>query len=58
MSFIDLIKQRYSVRAYKPDPVEDDKLQQVLEAVRWAPSACNRQPYQLIVIDTANKRQI
>lgn len=53
MSFMDLIRQRYSVRAYKPDPVEAEKLQQVLEAVRWAPSACNRQPYQLIVMDTA-----
>ena len=57
MCFLDLIKQRYSVRAYKPDPVEDYKLQQVLEAVRWAPSACNRQPYQLIVIDTAKQAE-
>jgi nitroreductase len=55
MSFLDLIKQRYSVRAYKSDPVEDDKLQQVLEAARWAPSACNRQPYQLIVLKTAEQ---
>jgi len=52
-----LIKQRYSVRAYKPDPVEDEKLQQVLEAVRWAPSAANRQPYQLIVIDAAKQAE-
>jgi nitroreductase len=57
MPFLDLIKQRYSVRAYKPDPVEDDKLRQVLEAVRWAPSACNRQPYQLIVIDTVKQAE-
>ena len=57
MSFLDLVKQRYSVRAYKSDPVEDEKLQQVLEAVRWAPSACNRQPYQLIVIDTAEQAE-
>jgi nitroreductase len=55
MLFFDLIKQRYSVRAYKPDPVEDDKFQQVLEAARWAPSACNRQPYQLIVLNTAER---
>ena len=57
MSFFNLIKKRYSVRAYKPDPVEDDKLQQVLDAARWAPSACNRQPYQLIVINAVEQAE-
>jgi nitroreductase len=55
MEFSELIKKRYSVRAYKPDPVEDDKLQQVLDAARLAPSAANRQPFQLIVIHTAGR---
>jgi len=52
-----LIQSRYSVRAYKPDPVEEDKLQQVLEAARWAPTAANRQRFQLIVIHTAGREQ-
>jgi nitroreductase len=55
MEFSELIKKRYSVRAYKPDPVEDDKLQQVLEAARLAPTADNRQPFRLIVIPTAGR---
>jgi nitroreductase len=49
MEFNELIARRYSVRAYKPDPVEDDKLRMVLEAARMAPTAANRQPFQLIV---------
>jgi nitroreductase len=49
MEFLELIQKRYSVRAYKPSPVEDSKLAQVLEAVRLAPTAANRQPIQLIV---------
>jgi nitroreductase len=53
--FFDLIKSRYSVRAYKPDPVEEDKLQQVLEAARLAPTASNRQPFQFLVIHTAGR---
>jgi nitroreductase len=57
MAFKNLITQRYSVRAYKPDPVEDDKLQQVLEAARMAPTAANRQPFQLIVIHTQTREQ-
>ncbi len=55
MEFSELIEKRYSVRAYKPDPVEDDKLRQVLEAARLAPTAGNRQPFQLIVIPTAGR---
>jgi len=55
VEFSELIEKRYSVRAYRPDPVEDDKLQQVLEAARLAPTAANRQPFQLIVIHTAGR---
>jgi nitroreductase len=55
MDFSELIQRRYSVRAYKPDPVEDDKLAQVLEAARLAPTAANRQPFQVIVIYTAGR---
>ena len=49
MEYFDLIQKRYSVRAYKPDPVEDAKLAKILEAARQAPTGANRQPFQLIV---------
>lgn len=57
MEFAELIKARYSVRAYKPDPVEEDKLQQVLDAARLAPTAANRQPFQIIVIHTRGREE-
>ena len=57
MEFSELIKKRYSVRAYKSDPVEDEVLNQVLEAARLAPTAANRQPFQLIVIHTAGREE-
>jgi nitroreductase len=57
MEFSNLIRERYSVRAYKPNPVEEDKLQQVLQAARLAPTAANRQPLQLIVIHTAGREE-
>lgn len=56
MEFSELIQKRYSVRAYKPDPVEEDKLTQILQAARLAPTAANRQPWQLIVIHTAGRQ--
>ena len=46
MEFLELAKQRYSVRAYKSDPVEDEKLQKLLEAARMAPTASNQQTFQ------------
>lgn len=55
MSFHELTKERYSVRAYKPDPVEDDKLARVLEAARIAPTAANRQAFRVIVIPTKER---
>jgi nitroreductase len=55
MGFLELAKKRYSVRAYKPVSVENDKLQKVLEAARLAPTACNLQPFQFIVIHTKGK---
>jgi len=56
MEFFDLISKRYSVRAYKPDPVEDEKLAQILEAARLAPTAANRQPFQVLVMHTERRK--
>jgi nitroreductase len=55
MDFSKLVEKRYSVRAYKPDPVEEGKLHRVLEAARLAPTAANRQAFELIVIHTAER---
>ncbi len=57
MEFTDLIRSRYSVRAYRPDPVPDDLLARVLEAGRLAPTAANRQPFRFIVIHTAGRQE-
>jgi nitroreductase len=55
MEFSELVQKRYSVRAYRSDPVEDEKSQQILEAARIAPTAANRQPFQFIVIHTRGR---
>ena len=57
MEFSELIAARYSVRAYRPDPVEDEKLQAILEAARIAPTAANRQPIQLVVMHTDGREE-
>ncbi|MGC9520903.1 MAG: nitroreductase family protein [Anaerolineae bacterium] len=55
MEFLELVRKRHSVRAYKPDPVEDVKLQQILEAARLAPTAANRQPFRVLVVTTEGR---
>ena len=50
MNFLEIAKTRQSCRKYDPTrPVEKEKLDALLEAVRLAPSACNSQPYHLTV---------
>ncbi len=49
-TFIDLLKSRRSIRAYKPDPIPDDAIQKIIEAARWAPSGANSQPWEFVVI--------
>lgn len=50
MKFIELAEKRCSIRSYKPDPVSDELLSEVLEAGRLAPTACNLQPFQFVVV--------
>ena len=50
MDLMDAIKGRRSIRKYKADPVADETLQKLLEAVRWAPSWANTQCWKVIVV--------
>jgi nitroreductase len=45
----DLIKHRWSPRAFDARPVEPEKLRSLFEAARWAPSSYNGQPWRFIV---------
>lgn len=59
MNVFDAITKRRSIRAYKPDPIPEDKLNRILEAARLAPSAKNRQPWKFIVVkDPAIRRAL
>lgn len=45
----DLLKRRWSPRAFSDRPIEPDVLRSLLEAARWAPSSNNAQPWSFIV---------
>lgn len=48
-SALELIYRRRSIRAYKKAPVEREKIELLLKAAMAAPSACNSQPWELVV---------
>lgn len=52
MDFLEFVSTRQSDRAFDPArPVEKEKIERIVEAARLAPSACNAQPWHMIVVD-------
>ena len=57
MDFTTLAKHRYSCRKYREEKPSNDLLLKVLNTARLAPSAANRQPWKLIVVDENTQLQ-
>jgi nitroreductase len=53
---IEAIRNRYSCRAYLDKPVEKEKLDQIFEAARLAPSAKNLQDWRFVVVSDKDKK--
>ena len=49
-NFLELVKKRYSCRAYENRPIEDEVLDYLMECVRMAPSAVNKQPWLFRIV--------
>ena len=56
MNFLELTKKRYSCRSYKPTSIEPEKLDYIMECVRMAPSACNKQTWRFRILSSADDR--
>ncbi len=57
MNTIETIMARRSIRQYKPEPVPAADMERILEAVRQAPSAANRQPLHFILVGDPEQRR-
>jgi nitroreductase len=57
MEFLRLIEERHSMRSYTPALVEEQKLQTILAAANRAPSAGNKQGYEIYVVRSREQRQ-
>ena len=56
MTFLELAAERYSVRKFKNQAIEEEKLAKIVEAARLAPTACNNQPQKVYVVKSEEKR--
>jgi len=50
----ELLKARWSPRAFAPAPIDDATLRTLLEAARWAPSTSNEQPWSFVIAQRAD----
>jgi nitroreductase len=57
LEFVEVLKRRRSVRSYKPQMIEEDKLRRIFEAANLAPSAGNLQAYQVYTVKDESKRK-
>jgi len=56
LDLLEVIRKRRSIRKFKPDPVPDELISEILEAARLAPSGTNLQPWRFIIIKSPEKR--
>ncbi|MFC1945211.1 nitroreductase family protein [Chloroflexota bacterium] len=57
--FLELVRERKSIRRFKTDPIPDEYVEKLIEAARWAMSGGNGQPWEFIVVkDNETKKKI
>lgn len=58
MDFFEVLRRRRSIRAYRPEPVDEGILNQILQAINSAPSAGNLQAYEVVVVREAERKRL
>jgi nitroreductase len=48
--FLNLVKQRRTIRKFKPDPLPEGSIEKIIEVARWAPSGFHTQPWEFVVV--------
>lgn len=57
MTFLSLSNARYSCRSYKSDRIENEKMDYLLQCVRLAPSAVNKQPWRFHILNATDDKE-
>jgi len=57
MNVSDAIRGRRSIRVFRKEPLKDEDIKRILDAARWAPTACNKQLFEIIIINDLKLRR-
>lgn len=57
MDFLELAKERYSVRRFSEEPLAPDAVEKLLTAARLAPTGCNNQPQRILVLNGGRENE-
>ncbi len=57
MELSEAIKNRRSIRSFKPDPIPEKDLTKIFNAGRWAPSSGNTQPLEMVIIKNEKRKK-
>ena len=57
MDFLELVQQRFSVLEYTQQAVEKEKIDVIIKAALSAPTACNRQPQRILIMNDDESRR-
>lgn len=57
-TLLEWMRERRSIRRYRPAALPDGLVERLLEAARWAPSAHNRQPWRFAILDSERKMRL
>jgi nitroreductase len=58
MDLLKVIKERKTIRAFKPDPIPKERIEEILRLAIHAPSAINLQPWEFIVVTGEEKERL
>ncbi len=58
MELLKAIKERKSIRAFRPDPIPRERIEEILQLANLAPSAINLQPWEIIVVTGREKQRL
>jgi len=57
VDFFEVVRNRRSIRKYRKEPIQDERLAMIFEAARIAPSAANRQPWRFVVVQDTDRKK-
>lgn len=57
MDLYDAMSTLRAVRRLRPDPIDDEIIERVLTAATWAPTGGNTQPWRILAVTDADKKQ-